>query len=66
MAAKKRFIVVNQIEVDGELHKPAGAGEKPVEVELTDEQAEYPLSKGAIEPVAADTAVKAPQSAKKD
>jgi hypothetical protein len=56
MNPKKRFTVVSQIEVEGKLHRPAAAGEKPVEIELTEDQAEYLLSVGAIEPVATDVA----------
>lgn len=50
---KKTYIVVSQIEVDGETIRPAAAGGKPVTVDLTGEQAEFLLAQGAIEPAPA-------------
>lgn len=40
---KQTYTVVSQTEVDGTLHKPGA------ELQLTDEQAQYPLERGAIE-----------------
>lgn len=50
---KKTYIVVSQIEVEGETIRPAAAGAKPVTVDLTAEQAEFLLAQGAIEPMPA-------------
>ena len=46
MTTKKRFTVLSQIEVEGKI---IASGQ----VDLTDDQAAYPLQRGAIEPVAA-------------